>query len=240
MRIGLASYRCENKNITFNLGQIQRAMREAAGKADLICFGEAFLQGFDSLCWDYEIDRDVAVPVDSAPIEQLRYWTKQYHMTLLTGYIEKDQETIYSSCIVIQDGKVLHNYRRVSKGWKEYWKTDEHYQEGNSIQLFQLEGMKILPALCGDLWDDGWERFKTDHLVIWPVYVNYTQEEWESKEITEYAEQASKVARDVLMVNVIDHEPRSWGGAFHFHEGMVFDRLPFDQERTLIIDLPGD
>ena len=47
MRIGLVSYRCENKNIAFNISQIEKAFREAKGKADLLCFGEAFLQGFD-------------------------------------------------------------------------------------------------------------------------------------------------------------------------------------------------
>ena len=32
-------------------------MAEAAGRsAELACFGEAFLQGFDSLCWDYGTD----------------------------------------------------------------------------------------------------------------------------------------------------------------------------------------
>ena len=61
MNIGLASYRCENKNIEFNINQMERAMREAQGKVVLLCFGEAFLQGFDSLCWDYEIDKNTAV-----------------------------------------------------------------------------------------------------------------------------------------------------------------------------------
>lgn len=25
------------------------------------------------------------------------------------------------------DGEIIHNYRRISRGWKEYSKTDEHY-----------------------------------------------------------------------------------------------------------------
>ena len=53
MKIGLASYRCENKNIEFNISRIERAMRKVQGKADLLCFGEAFLQGFDSLSLRY-------------------------------------------------------------------------------------------------------------------------------------------------------------------------------------------
>ena len=71
MKIGLASYRCENGNVQFNIRQIERAMKEAQGKADLLCFGEAFLQGFDSLCWNYEKDRYTAVEQSSEAITHL-------------------------------------------------------------------------------------------------------------------------------------------------------------------------
>lgn len=56
--------------MAFNMSQIERAMQEAAGKADLLCFVEAFLQGFDSLCWDYEIDKDMAVSLGSETMER--------------------------------------------------------------------------------------------------------------------------------------------------------------------------
>ena len=91
MRIGLVSYRCENKNVFFNMSQIERAMSEAKGKVDLLCFGEAFLQGFDSLCWDYETDKNLAIELESEAILRLRHWTVQYGMSLLTGYIEKEK-----------------------------------------------------------------------------------------------------------------------------------------------------
>ena len=70
MKIGLVSYRCENRNVAFNMSQIERAMQEAAGKVDLLCFGEAFLQGFDSLCWKYEIDKEMAVFLGSETMER--------------------------------------------------------------------------------------------------------------------------------------------------------------------------
>ena len=49
MRIGLASYEVKNKDVAFNLSQMERAMEKAQGKVELLCFGEAFLQGFDAL-----------------------------------------------------------------------------------------------------------------------------------------------------------------------------------------------
>ena len=236
MRIGLVPYRCENKNIPFNLSQIERAMRQARGKAELLCFGEAFVQGFDCLCWDYEADRQMALTLDSAPMQQLRQWTRDYHVALLTGYIERDGEELYSSCAVLAEGEVLHNYRRITTGWKESWRCDAHYREGTEVRAFLFQGRRILLALCGDLWDCP-ERFRTEHLLIWPVYVSFSPQEWEAGELAAYAQQAALAADDVLLVNPIDREGGSCGGAVHFQKGRVLDRSPFDREEILLVDI---
>lgn len=234
MRIGLASYRCENKNTEFNINQIERAMREAQGKVDLLCFGEAFLQGFDSLCWDFEIDKNIAVSKESETMERLRKMTVQYDMAILLGYIERDGERLYSSCAVIADGTIVHNYRRISRGWKEFTRTDEHYCEGTVTGEFRLQGQDFMVALCGDLWDFP-ERFRTGHTLLWPVYVNYSKEEWEGGAIEEYAAQAVLAAGETLMVNPLDNDPVNHGGSFCFRNGTVAARLPFDTEGVLIV-----
>ena len=36
MRIGLVSYRSENRNIEFSMGQIELAMKRSAGKVDIL------------------------------------------------------------------------------------------------------------------------------------------------------------------------------------------------------------
>ncbi len=236
MRIGLVSYRCENRNTEFNIKQIELAMRRSRGKADLLCFGEAFLQGFDALCWDYEADSSVALALSSETISHLRNLTALCGVSLITGYIEKDREKLYSSCVVLSEGEIVYNYRRVSKGWKEYTKTDEHYCEGNETGSFCLRGKEMALALCGDLWEFP-ERFRTESLLIWPVYVNYTIREWEHGALEEYAAQAASAARDVLMINPIDDNPVNHGGSFHFHNGRTAARIPFDREGILIADI---
>ena len=234
MRIGLASYRCENKNTEFNINQIERAMREAQGKVELLCFGEAFLQGFDSLCWDFEIDKNIAVSKESETMERLRKMTVQYGMAILLGYIERDGERLYSSCAVIADGTIVHNYRRISRGWKEFTRTDEHYCEGTVTGEFRLQGQDFMVALCGDLWDFP-ERFRTGHTLLWPVYVNYSKEEWEGGATEEYAAQAVLAAGETLMVNPLDNDPVNHGGAFCFRNGAVAQKLPFDTEGVLVV-----
>ena len=236
MRIGLVSYRCENRNLSFNMSRIEQAMKRSEGKADLLCFGEAFLQGFDSLSWKYEADQSVALELSSEPVRQLRNWTVRYGVSLITGYIEKDMDRLYSSCVVLSGGKTVHNYRRISKGWKEYSITDGHYCEGTDTGPFKLNGKRISLALCGDLWDFP-EKFKTENLLIWPVYVNYTPEEWNSGVLEEYAAQAALAAEDVLMVNPLDNDPVNHGGSFHFHGGQVAAGLPFGKEDILFVDI---
>ncbi len=236
MRIGLVSYRCENRNVAFNMSQIERAMKYAEGKADLLCFGEAFLQGFDALCWDYDTDQRIALKLSSETITRLRSWTVRYGVSLITGYIEKDREKLYSSCVVLSNGEIAHNYRRVSKGWKEYTITDGHYCEGTDTDPIQLNGKAFGLALCGDLWDFP-DRFRTENLLIWPVYVNYTPDEWNSGVLDEYAAQAALAAKDVLMINPLDRDPANHGGAFHFHDGQIAARHPFDEEGILIVNI---
>ena len=56
--VALASKPFVNGDIGANLTVVLATMAEGTALgADLVCFGEAFLQGFDSLCWDYAVDQ---------------------------------------------------------------------------------------------------------------------------------------------------------------------------------------
>lgn len=235
MRIGLVPYEFRNNDIEFNLTQMERAMKAAQGKAELLCFGETFLQGFDALNWVYENDRDVAVSKDSDVMERICTMAAAYGLDLLFGYIEKSRDSLYSSCAVIAGGELIHNYRRISVGWKEYDITDRHYQEGTGTDEFLYRGRPVKIALCGDLWEYP-ERFRTDGFLIWPVYVNFELDEWPQRE-KEYAEQALLAARRTLMVNSISHEPVSHGGAFYFVDGEIEKKLDYDTEHILIVEI---
>ena len=72
--------------------------------------------------------------------------------------------------------------------------------------------------------------------LIWPVFVNDTPEDWNNGVLDDYAGQALTAGRDTLMVNPLDTDPVSHGGAFRFQNGPVTCRIPFDREDILIID----
>ena len=235
MRIGLASYEFKNNDIGFNLSQIEKALKESRGQVELLCFGETFLQGFDALTWDYERDKHIAVSQDSPIMGRICDLTVQYGTDLLFGYIEREGEFLYSSCAVIEKGKLIHNYRRISKNWKEYSLTDDHYREGTTTDEFQYHGKSIMIGLCGDLWLFP-ERFKTKELLIWPVYVNFDLEEWKTCE-GEYAQQAMLAAPKAVLINSLTKDPVSHGNAFYFHNGKVESKLEYDREKVLVVSL---
>lgn len=226
MKIALASARIIDRDINYNLSQMQRYMRAAkVNGADLICFGEAFLQGFNALSWQYEEDKKIALAASSPELAQIKTLTEKIGIDVLFGYNEFDNGTIYSSCALVADGEIIQNYRRISKGWKEYSKTDEHYKEGTDVTVFDYKGKTCVIGLCGDLWDYP-ERFALgEDLLLWPVYVCWTKEEWENKRKLEYAKQANRCCRNTLYMNSICGGD-AFGGAVQFLDGKIQRELP--------------
>lgn len=219
-----------------NLCTMLAFMEEAAShSADLICFGESFLQGFDGLCWDYKTDHDMAVTRDSGEILRIREASRYFGTDVMFGYIEREDERLYSSCMLVEKGEITRNYRRMSQGWKEYWRTDEHYREGSAPLLFDYRGWKCSIALCGDLWDVTQDAFRLgEDILFWPLYCSYTREEWLGGTLAEYAQQCRDHAHLTLMINSVD-EGKSVGGCAVYSRGQVAQLLEPGTDRLMYV-----
>ena len=73
-------------------------------------------------------------------------------------------------------------------------------------------------------------------LLFWPVYVCWTQEEWENGGKKEYAEQAQKCCRDTLYINSVC-EGDAFGGATYFRDGNILCELPIFNEGLLLAEV---
>lgn len=233
IRIALASMPFVNGDIQQNLHTMLAAMEQAAqAKAHMVCFGETFLQGFYSLNWDWKHDAALAVSQEDACIQRLRQASNQLGIDLAFGYVEKENDAAYSSFMVIQAGEILHNYRRITKNWKEYSITDEHYQEGAETNLFTYRSKRFTVALCGDLWLER-ERFCLGaDVLLWPIY----RDGWRDSEAEEYAQQCQGVAPMTCMVNSLCL-PDGQGGAWLFENGQVKQQLAPGQEGLLLVEV---
>lgn len=245
MKIALASAPVRNRDIDFNLQTLIDYMKKYSGKADLILFGESVLQGFDCLCWNYEEDRQMAVELGADCISRVREAAKECRIAVSFGFIEREGETLYSSQIFIgKDGGIVNLFHRVSVGWKEYTRTDGHYREGEKFEKFQYEGKSFATGLCGDLWTDGrpeeMNRLGAD-VVLWPVWCDYSADEWNSTAKYEYAEQAALCGEKVLFVNPfcvdLDSGEEHAGVAAYFRNGVIEAELPVNDGGCLIVEV---
>ena len=237
VKIALASKPFINGDTAANLQTMLDTMAEAAQSgAELVCFSEAFLQGFDGLNWQWETDRDIALSWQDAPILRLREASCALGVDVAFGYIEREGETLYSAYMVIQRGQVLHNFRRVSRGWKDYTRTDAHYCEGEAPALFEYHGKKFAIALCGDLFDQR-ERFCLGaDVLLWPIYRDCPLEAWASGETEEYARQCKGVAPLTCVINAIC-PPEGFGGCWLFEQGETKVQLAPGNEGLLLVEV---
>lgn len=245
MKIALSASPVKNRNMDFNRQALLHAMEKSSGQADVILFGESVLQGFDCLCWDYETDKYMAVSLTDPPIQQMCEAAREYAIAVSFGFIQRIEDVLYSSQIFIgSDGGIVNVFHRVSVGWKEFDKTDEHYREGKYFEKFCYGGKSFTVGLCGDLWTDGRPEEMKDldaDVILWPVWCDYRPDEWNNSIKLEYAEQAALCGDCVLFVNPycadVDVSDSAAGGAACFKNGIIAAEMPCGSSGTIIVEV---
>jgi len=244
VKCALASMGFVSEDLQYNKQLIIDTMIACSVKADIVLFGEAFLQGFYGVNFDIQHDTQIAISQDSSIIKEICKIAKQHSIGVSFGFIEKEEDCFYSSQITIDtDGAVIDVYRRVSPGWKETF-ANEQYQEGDGFHEFYFMGKKIVIGLCGDLWYDEHvgkvKRLKPD-VVFWPVYTDFVSDVWNTAEKYEYAAQANKLCGKVLYVNSVckdrDEMELAKGGAAFFDNGEIRQEVPSGEEAVLIVEI---
>lgn len=242
MKIGLVAATMRNNRIDEQIKEMEQYLSNNY-KCDLLCFGEAYLHGFHGMSWEYEIDINRAITLDSQPMEQVKGLARKYDCGISFGYIEKFNEKIYSSNIVIDnDGDIVDNYRRVSEGWKGNWE-DNRYAEGQTFQVFEFKNKQLVTAICGDFWWDHLVKeieVLSEHVdaVLWPLYIDYTPESWTLNARQEYSDQVSSIPCPILMINSYStDENEGKGGCCVFNQGYIEKELPIGEKGVLIINI---
>ncbi|MDY0277235.1 MAG: carbon-nitrogen hydrolase family protein [Acholeplasma sp.] len=235
MKIALASSFSTSNDIMKNIETIKDLTIKIENNIDLVCFGEAFLQGFNALKWDYNVDKELAVNSSSHYINEIKVIAKNNNIGIGFGFFELLENAIFCSYMIINNkGEVVDIYRRVSIGWKEHEKTDHHYKEGNCFNVFSYNGHKIITALCGDLWyDDNVSKINEidADIILWPLHVDYSLKQW-NIEKNDYVIQTSKINKPILFVN--NYSNSSLGGCYLFTNGMIEKELKLGKQGILI------
>jgi N-carbamoylputrescine amidase len=228
-----------NNNIDYNINKIESFMETAKTKnVNLLLFGECYLQGFESLTWKYNNDLKIGIEIDHNIIKNLGKHCKELNISLGVGYIERKDEKLYSSYLIIDNnGRNIVNYQRISKGWRTKYSDDNFYKEGKEIKTFEYMGRRMAIGLCGDFWTDEVIELlpKNIDAILWPVFICYKKNEWEEKEMNEYILRSKRMCKNVFFVNSICKEEKSlaYGGAFAVIENEI--KYTFDMKEEGIL-----
>lgn len=243
MRIGLIAEKTIDRDLDHNFSRMKAWLQRCAGTGfELLCFGEAFAHGFEALSWNHEQDLAIALERDDTHILDLGAQARQAGTGIAFGYIEKSGEKLYSSYMVISaNGEALINFQRVSPGWKVHSADARFYMEGSDYTPFNLGGKSVGIAICGDLWHDEllekFEQQKSD-LLLWPLYIDYSREDWYASEREVYAQRVWGLKRPALMVNSLSNaSPPALGGCYVFNSGRIEQELLLGESGMLTVQI---
>ncbi len=244
MKIVLASSVSITNRAKENKNKIIELINKYANQVDLIVFGEAFLQGFYALDFTYERDINIAISIADSMIEEIKQEAKRCNVAISFGFIEKEDEYIYSSQITISsNGEIIDVFRRVSPGWK-IPNANGSYVEGKKFHIFNYLNVNFAIGLCGDLWfDENVESMNEldPDIVLWPVYTDFSPSNWNKIKKYEYCSQAKRICNKVLYVNSVclDQlgEDIAKGGSAYFSCGNIIQEMPSGFESELIISI---
>ena len=215
MRIALAAAAFRDGDTDRNLRQIINWMRTARTQgADLICFGESFLQGRDA---------DHGVTADSRAFALLRQATAEFGIDVMFGYNEQTDGIICSSCALIGGGELLHNHRRLQR-------------QSDPLLPFSYHGRKCLIALGDELWAFP-ESFRPEpDLLFWPICTACTPADWVEQECSRYIRQAGMICRHVLLFNPLCDGAPPYGGCCDISDGTLQSALPMKTDGLLLLN----
>jgi NAD+ synthase (glutamine-hydrolysing) len=134
-------------------GNAQRVIDTAAEardrlQADLVLFPELALSGYppEDLLFHKGMKRQVA-----AALERVRSEVKG--VSVMVGYPDYTEDSIYNAAALIRDGKVVANYHK--QELPNYLVFDEkrYFKPGQESCVVEMNGIRVGLLICEDIWE---------------------------------------------------------------------------------------
>lgn len=216
------------------IGHAEKA-RDIEG-ADIVVFPELSVCGYppEDLLFHAGLRHDVEAAV--AEIKD-----KVFGIAILLGYPEYDDEHIYNTCAVLQDGKVLAHYRKQLLPNYAVFDEERYFTAGKDSAVFKLNGIRIGLNICEDVWGPGPIGASRAAGAECVLVINGSPFETRSQETREEAVQA-RIAETGIPVVYVNHvggqdELVFDGGSFVMDaEGeIVFRARSFEESMDTIV-----
>ncbi len=128
-----------------NFNQVEALLAEISS-ADLIVLPEIFATGYTFKSKE-EAKEHAEINDAGETFTFIKKIAAQKNAIIVAGYVEKEGDKVYNSCMLVHENKLIGNYRKLHLFGKEtLW-----YDKGNlPLNVYEVNGMKIGLMICYD------------------------------------------------------------------------------------------
>jgi len=222
-----------------NLRHLEVRLEEIAShRPDLVCLPECAFTGY--VYSQEELER-FAEPIPGQTTAVVSRLAQQQHCSICFGMLEKAQEGVYSSAVLINAvGQIVHVHRKIIE--------QPPFVTGSEVRAVDTDFGKVSILLCGDLFDDDVKAKVSPetHLLILPLARSFDAksldlQRWLNEERQAYADEVKKTGIMGLLVNSLEDSslPEAcFGGAMVISPtGEVLAEAEHGTDRALIFEL---
>ncbi len=145
--IGLIQMTCRLGDRRANLERAEALLESLAGRVQIACLPEMFNTGYHLGALDNAI-YDLAEPLDGETMTRLGELARRFELGIVAGIVERDSSVtglLYDTAVLLNRQGDLVGYHRKAH---LYPAETRYFCHGNSLQVFDLEGLKVGVAIC--------------------------------------------------------------------------------------------
>jgi NAD+ synthase (glutamine-hydrolysing) len=160
LRIALAQLNLFVGDVAGNAQRIVASSAEARDRmhADLVLFPELSLSGYppEDLLFHNGLRQQV-----NRALERVRNETSG--ITVVAGYPEYVEESIFNAAAVLRDGQIVANYRKQELPNYAVFDEKRYFESGGEPCIVETKGIRVGLIICEDVWLPNSARAARDH-----------------------------------------------------------------------------
>ena len=209
--------------------------------AHLVCFPEAFLQGY--VVEAAHVDR-LAINLSSPKFAEILERLAHLEPVVVFGLFERDAGDLYNSAVVVRSGRLLGRYRKRHLIGSE----NNIFVPGAECPIFELGSLKFTINICYDMQFRacGTEAASAGaRLLVCPANNMLTRrsaEEWKLRHNEIRSDHAGESGLWLLSSDVTGERAGrvSYGPTALINpRGVLVEQLPLMETGTLVVDIPS-
>jgi NAD+ synthase (glutamine-hydrolysing) len=164
VRIALGQFNATVGDLAGNVAKMRKTWAEAvAAGADLVAFPELAICGYppEDLVYKKQFVED-----NRAALEELATGVEGIlpsnrgrdarDTTLVAGFVESANGSLFNAAAVIQKGRIVDTYRKSLLPNTSVFDEQRYFKPGDRPLLIDVEGLRIALTICQDIWDEAW------------------------------------------------------------------------------------